>query len=147
MLRNKPGLVGGAAMSESSINTDLACCCAALKAGSAESLRLLFSVHNPSTNTGSWNRRMLMQFAVRYSNAACVRELVCRAQAVAVLTPGHRAAAAVVMQQHLQMAAARTDPWAAGGWLLLLCVLAGACLRCCTWFCVTERLMRCGSRD
>jgi hypothetical protein len=120
------GIVG-AAMSAAELNTDLACCCAALKAGCVDTLRLLFCVQNPSTYSGTWPRRMLLRYSVRYSHAACAREVVCRAQAAVVTTPGHKAAAAVVMQQHLHMAAARTDPWAAGGWVVLCKVLAGTC--------------------
>jgi hypothetical protein len=98
-------------------STDLACCCAALKAGDAHMLRLLFSACSITRSSdSSWQRRFMLQYAARHSNAACIREAVHAIQLHVPLLnrPVRRAAAAVVMPQHLQMAATRTDPWAAG---------------------------------
>ncbi|WIA11045.1 hypothetical protein OEZ85_011198 [Tetradesmus obliquus] len=125
-IRNFPGTATGAVFRRGTIGADinaspsidLACCCAALKAGDADMLRLLFTrshIADAALSSSSWQRRMMLQYAARHSNAACIQEAVCAVQA-SMPYPNivQRAAAAVVMPQHLHMAAARTDPWAEG---------------------------------
>lgn len=135
-IRNFPGTATGAVFRRGTIGADinaspsidLACCCAALKAGDADMLRLLFTrshIADAALSSSSWQRRMMLQYAARHSNAACIQEAVCAVQA-SMPYPNivQRAAAAVVMPQHLHMAAARTDPWAEGGQSLFLCFFA-----------------------
>jgi hypothetical protein len=58
-----------------------------------------------------WRSRLLLCYAARHSNAECLQEVLAARQ----MHASRIRTEALVMPDHLEMAAARTDPWAAGG--------------------------------
>uniref|UniRef100_A0A383WBX4 Uncharacterized protein n=1 Tax=Tetradesmus obliquus TaxID=3088 RepID=A0A383WBX4_TETOB len=90
------------------LRTDFACSYAALAAGNPQMLRQVLLCAGDLGE--SWRSRLLLCYAARHSNAECLQEVLLARQAH--VTFSRRAVAAA--PQHLPMAAARTDSWAAG---------------------------------
>ncbi|WIA38402.1 hypothetical protein OEZ86_001728 [Tetradesmus obliquus] len=89
------------------LRTDLACSYAALASGDLRMLRQLLV--SPSSLSKPVRIRLLLCYAARHSSKECLQEVLEARQLNAFFKRG----AALVAPQHLQMAAGRTDPWAA----------------------------------
>jgi hypothetical protein len=98
------------------LRNGLTCCYAALAAGDVQMLRQLL-LCGGSLTTG-WRSRLLLCYAARRSNAECLQEVLIARQVQVQFSK----VMAVVAPQHLAMAAARNDPWAAGGQCLCVCM-------------------------
>eukprot|EP00883_Tetradesmus_obliquus_P006884 jgi/Sobl393_1/1743/SZX61423.1 len=90
------------------LRTDLACSYAALASGDLQMLRQLLLCEGTLGKT--WRGRLLLCYAARHSSAECLQEVLAARQLHATFVRS----CALVAPQHLAMAAARTDPWAAG---------------------------------
>ncbi|WIA30936.1 hypothetical protein OEZ86_000986 [Tetradesmus obliquus] len=91
------------------LRTDLVCSLAALASGDLQMLRQLLPLSAGNYKEG-WRSRLLLCYAARHRSAECLQEVLAARQAHAVCTQ----CTPLVAPQHLAMAAARTDPWAAG---------------------------------
>jgi hypothetical protein len=80
---------------------------AALAAGDVQMLRQLLLVEGKLS--GGWRSRLLLCYAARHSSAECLQEVLAARQTHIDERD------TLVAPQHLDMAAARTDSWAAGG--------------------------------
>jgi hypothetical protein len=96
------------------LRQDFSCSYAALAAGDVHMLRQVLLCS--SLKSMSWTSALLLRYAARHSNAECLQEvLFVRRVHLEGITQGH-----LVTPQHLEMAAGRSDPWAAGeAWLNL----------------------------
>ncbi|WIA11042.1 hypothetical protein OEZ85_011195 [Tetradesmus obliquus] len=91
------------------LRTDLACSYAALASGDKQMLLQVLLCAGDLGKT--WRSRLLLCYASRHSNAECLQEVLAVRQAHETYSKRQ----ALLTPQHLHMAAARTDPWAAGG--------------------------------
>uniref|UniRef100_A0A383WCH8 Uncharacterized protein n=1 Tax=Tetradesmus obliquus TaxID=3088 RepID=A0A383WCH8_TETOB len=92
------------------LRTELACSYAALASGNQQMLRQVLLCAGRTWNKKMWCSRLLLCYAARHSSAECLQEVLAARRMHEIF----RREAALVAPQHLVMAAARTDPWAAG---------------------------------
>lgn len=93
------------------LRSDLTCCYAALASGDLQAVQQLLLWGRNLTK--GWRSTLLLRCASRQSNAECLQLILTARRAYA--TYHENARGCLVAPQHLQVAAGRTDPWAAGG--------------------------------